>query len=207
LIQDQQLAGLLMWIPGGVVYLVAAGAVILKWLEFDDSRRPARKLRSRLRAKLAAKHLGDQPADPREANPLRRHARSNAMSGRATSLALVLCAASALLAGLSGCGSGSAASIAATIGDPHRGATLIRAAGCGACHIVPGINDANGLVGPPLSQMARRIYIAGLLRNTPANMIMWLRNPQSVVPGNAMPDMGLTEDDARDIAAYLYTLQ
>jgi cytochrome c2 len=112
-----------------------------------------------------------------------------------------------LLMGLSGCGSGDAASIASSVGDPRHGAILIRAAGCGSCHIVPGINDANGLVGPPLTQMGQRVYIAGMLRNTPANMIQWLRSPQSVVPGNAMPDMGLTEDDARDIAAYLYTLQ
>jgi len=55
--------------------------------------------------------------------------------------------------------------------------------------------------------MARRIYIAGLLRNTPDNMIEWLRSPQSVLPGNAMPDMGLSTAQARDITAYLYTLR
>ena len=55
--------------------------------------------------------------------------------------------------------------------------------------------------------MARRIFIAGLLRNTPDNMMTWLRNPQAVSPGNAMPDMALDEDQARDITAYLYTLR
>ena len=54
--------------------------------------------------------------------------------------------------------------------------------------------------------MGQRIFIAGLLRNTPANMVTWLRYPQQVVPGNAMPDMGLSEGRARDITAYLYTL-
>jgi cytochrome c1 len=84
---------------------------------------------------------------------------------------------------------------------------LIRTYGCGGCHRVPGIADANGLVGPPLAAMGRRIYIAGLLRNTPDNMIMWLRDPQRIVPGNAMPDMGLSDRDAHDVTAYLYTLQ
>ena len=55
--------------------------------------------------------------------------------------------------------------------------------------------------------MANRLYLAGLLRNTPANMIHWLREPQAVAPGSVMPDMGLTEQQARDITAYLYTLE
>jgi cytochrome c1 len=54
--------------------------------------------------------------------------------------------------------------------------------------------------------MGRRVTIAGVLRNTPDNMIEWLRNPQAVVPHNAMPDMDLDERQARDITAYLYTL-
>jgi cytochrome c1 len=68
---------------------------------------------------------------------------------------------------------------------------------------VPGIE---GVVGPPLNQMGVRVTIAGVLRNTPENMIEWLRNPQGVVPNNAMPDMDLDERQARDITAYLYTL-
>jgi cytochrome c1 len=56
-------------------------------------------------------------------------------------------------------------------------------------------------------QIGRRIYIAGTLRNTSGNLVRWLRNPQQVLPGNAMPDMGLSEADARDVAAYLYTLR
>lgn len=94
-----------------------------------------------------------------------------------------------------------------SVGDPHRGSALILRVGCGSCHIIPGISGAKGLVGPPLDHMSRRIFIAGLLRNTPDNMIHWVMHPQKVVPGNAMPEMGLTEPQARDIAAYLATLQ
>jgi cytochrome c2 len=93
------------------------------------------------------------------------------------------------------------------LGSAKQGARLIRHYGCGACHMIPGIAQAEGVVGPPLTNIGRRIYIAGLLRNTPDNMIRWLRNPQAVVPGNAMPVMGLTRQDAKNVAAYLYTLQ
>jgi cytochrome c2 len=92
-------------------------------------------------------------------------------------------------------------------GDPKRGAAEIRSAGCGSCHRIPGIAGADGLVGPPLDVISRRIYLAGVLRNTPENMIAWLQNPQRFVPGNAMPNMNLSEAQSRDIAAYLYTLQ
>jgi cytochrome c1 len=71
---------------------------------------------------------------------------------------------------------------------------------------IPGVSGAEGLVGPPLDRMGKRVYIAGVLRDTPDNMITWLRNPQSFVPNNAMPNMGIDQQQARDIAAYLYTL-
>jgi cytochrome c2 len=102
---------------------------------------------------------------------------------------------------------GAAAQPPETGGDAARGAALIRDYGCGACHQIPGVADADGLVGPPLSNIALRVYLAGMLRNTPDNMMFWLRHPQEVVPGNVMPDMGVTASDARDIAAYLYTLR
>lgn len=108
---------------------------------------------------------------------------------------------------LSGCGDDAAATRFAQIGDPERGAAEIEQIGCGSCHRIPGIAGANGLVGPPLDLMGRRVFIAGMLRNTPANMVTWLLDPQKIVPGNAMPDMGLSEEQARDITAYLYTLQ
>jgi cytochrome c len=108
---------------------------------------------------------------------------------------------------LGGCDLAESTPKEATFGNAARGAELIKQHGCGGCHIIPGIRLADGLVGPPLNHMGKRVYIAGLLRNTPANMIRWLRDPQGVVPCNAMPDMGLSEDQARDIAAYLSTLE
>ena len=92
-------------------------------------------------------------------------------------------------------------------GNAHRGAKLISSIGCGACHTIPGIEGAEGKVGPPLTDIGERGYIAGVLANTPDNMIIWLKTPQAVVPGNAMPDLGLNDHEARDIAAYLYTLR
>jgi len=89
-------------------------------------------------------------------------------------------------------------------GDPGRGAVLVGRFSCGACHQIAGVQNANGQVGPPLSTFASRTMIAGVLPNTPENLVRWLRHPQSIVPGNAMPDVGLSDLQARDIAAYLY---
>jgi cytochrome c2 len=96
---------------------------------------------------------------------------------------------------------------AVAIGDPARGHRLIVRVGCGACHAIRGIEGAHGLVGPPLDNIASRTMLAGVLPNTPRNLVHWLQAPQSVVPGNAMPDMELNDHDARDIAAYLETLR
>jgi cytochrome c2 len=95
----------------------------------------------------------------------------------------------------------------AAIGDVAAGKAAIARVGCGACHVIPGIAGAVGMVGPPLDHIASRQYLAGMLHNTPASMVIWLRHPQRVVPGNAMPDMGLSAADARNIAAYLATLE
>ena len=91
-------------------------------------------------------------------------------------------------------------------GDPHRGAQAIRAFGCGSCHVIPGIRGADGLVGPPLTNMAQRTYIAGRLPNRPDAMVRWVLAPRSVDELTAMPNVGLNEQQARDVAAYLYTL-
>jgi len=91
--------------------------------------------------------------------------------------------------------------------DAARGAAALQQRGCPACHVVPGISGARGNVGPPLTRFGDRSYIAGMLDNTPGNLVRWLRHPQSIVPGNAMPDMDIGEAEARDIAAYLYTLR
>jgi cytochrome c len=92
-------------------------------------------------------------------------------------------------------------------GNPDRGVQALQEYGCVSCHTIPGVPRGDSLVGPPLNHWAERRYIAGRMANTPENLIMWIRVPQSVDPGNAMPDMGVTEQDARDMAAYLYTLQ
>ena len=92
-------------------------------------------------------------------------------------------------------------------GDAQLGAELIQAYGCVSCHTIPGIPEADSLVGPPLTGWAQRTYIAGALPNTPENLILWIQDPQQVEPGTAMPDLNVTEQAARDIGAYLYTLR
>jgi cytochrome c len=96
---------------------------------------------------------------------------------------------------------------AITGGDPARGREQARLHGCGSCHTIPGVPGATALVGPPLDHMASRGYVAGVLPNTADNLRTWIAHPQEVKPKNAMPDVGLTEADARDITAYLYTLE
>ena len=92
-------------------------------------------------------------------------------------------------------------------GSPERGEQLVRSFGCGSCHTIPGIRDARGLVGPPLFFFSRRTYIAGQLPNTPDNLVRWIQDPQAIEPGTAMPTLGASEQQARDMAAYLYTLR
>lgn len=110
---------------------------------------------------------------------------------------------------LGACGQGDVAKAASTMtgGDPEKGRTAIRRYGCQVCHSVPGVEGARGQVGPALDGIGGRSYLAGQLPNTPENLIRWIREPQSVAPGTAMPDMGVTEQDSKDIAAYLYTLR
>lgn len=92
-------------------------------------------------------------------------------------------------------------------GVPAVGQRVIREYGCGACHVIPGVVGAGGLVGPPLDRFARRTVLAGTMPNRPEYLIRWVRFPQELQPGSAMPNMGVTEADARHIAAYLYTLR
>jgi cytochrome c2 len=94
-----------------------------------------------------------------------------------------------------------------TGGDPSVGRGLIRRYGCGSCHTIPRVPGATGLVGPPLTGVANRVYIGGVVRNSPRNMVRWIRHPRNIDPMTAMPDVGVTEKDARDIAAFLYTLR
>ncbi|HEX3554103.1 MAG TPA: c-type cytochrome [Thermoanaerobaculia bacterium] len=113
----------------------------------------------------------------------------------------------ALLA-LCGCGGSVERQAAAmTGGEPGRGKVLVRKYGCESCHTIPGVSGADGTIGPPLDGIAKRSYLAGRLPNEPQNMIRWIRDPQAIEPGSAMPEMGITERDGRDIAAFLYTLR
>ena len=94
-----------------------------------------------------------------------------------------------------------------TGGDASRAAAAMDRLGCGSCHDIPGIPGATGRVGPPLAHMASRDYIAGIMPNTAGNLILWIRWPQGVLPNSAMPNMGASERQARDIAAYLLSLR
>ncbi len=92
-------------------------------------------------------------------------------------------------------------------GDAVRGQRALYQYACVGCHTVAGQAQASPLVGPPLDGMARRTRIAGVLDNTPDNMVRWLVQTDAVKPGTAMPAMGVAEQDARDIAAYLAGLR
>jgi cytochrome c2 len=92
-------------------------------------------------------------------------------------------------------------------GDPAAGKHLIKRYGCGSCHVVPGVTGANGMVGPPLEHFSRRAYIAGEVPNDPEFLIRWIEVPQAIEPGTVMPNLGVSEGQARSIAAYLYTLR
>ena len=93
-----------------------------------------------------------------------------------------------------------------TAGNAANGRRLLYSYGCGSCHIIPGVGEADGTIGPPLRALGSRFYIAGVLQNTPENLLRWIAQPQEVQAGNAMPDLGVTREQARDMAAYLYTL-
>jgi putative membrane protein len=176
-LEDQQLAGLIMWVPGGLVYLAAGLALFAAWLGRPEVR--------------VAPHHG---------RALGRRWRADDVGKSA-----LICGAAALLIGLAACDADwrrQAAEL--TGGDPDRGRTAIRQRGCPSCHTIPGIPGANGLVGPPLAGIASRVYIAGVLPNRPENMLRWLQNPPAVDEHTAMPNMGIGEAEARDIARPVY---
>jgi mono/diheme cytochrome c family protein len=85
----------------------------------------------------------------------------------------------------------------------ERGRRALEQYACATCHEIPGVTGATVPVGPSLRQLASRAYVAGVLPNTSANLVRWLREPQAVKPGTAMPDLGVSARDARDMAAFL----
>lgn len=93
---------------------------------------------------------------------------------------------------------------ALTNGDETRAPVALRRYGCGGCHTIPGIPGADGLVGGRLVDLRERVYIAGVVRNEPANLVQWIVDPPSLNPRTAMPVTGISAAEARDVAAYLY---
>lgn len=168
-LEDQQLAGLIMWVPGGASYVLAAVWLVTDWLRSSEVR-AARTEQARARA-------------------------------AATALLLLLL--------MSGCERPRALSAEEAVlvvgGDPERGELAFRRYGCGSCHSIGGVPGAAGLVGPPLGGIGARAYVAGVLTNTPENITRWIQSPREVDPLTAMPDLGVTAAEARDIAAWLYT--
>ena len=106
-----------------------------------------------------------------------------------------------LLLAVAGCSK----SVSKVSAPPHTAPQLIVQYGCQTCHVIPGVPGAVGKVGPSLENLNQRSYLAGTLSNTPSNLQLWIRHPQSIHPGTAMPEMGVTQSDAREIAVFLQT--
>ena len=123
----------------------------------------------------------------------------------ATRAMCLLGLAAAGLIAVGACGERSAGGARVPGGADVRAVQLIRHYGCGTCHSIPGVPSATGLVGPALGGLKQRTYIGGVLTNTPENLTRWISNPRALAPRTAMPNLGVTEADAREIAAYLYT--
>lgn len=116
--------------------------------------------------------------------------------------ALVMAFTSAMVLPLAGCTEPDER--VAARGDVKVGEKLIHDLGCGSCHHIPGISGADGEVGPPLKNIEKRAYLAGIVPNSFDNLVVWLTETQRIAPESAMPDLGLSEAEAKHIAAYLY---
>lgn len=112
-----------------------------------------------------------------------------------------------LVLGIVGCEDDPAPDAVLANGDPERGRREIVRLQCGVCHVIPGVRAARGRVGPSLEGFARRIYLAGKWPNEPHHLESWLRDPPRMAPLTAMPALVHDDQSARDIAAYLYTLE
>ena len=168
-VDDQQLGGIIMWVPGGVPYLVAALLLLARVLR--QPHLPAAKGRSSLSPSVSV----------------------------VRSLVVLLV--------MLGCGNAGDSVADLTGGYPERGRVAMRKYGCQSCHEIPGVTGAHAIVGPPLGGIAKRSFIGGVLVNSPDNMVAWLKDPPAHAPRTAMPKLGVTDKDARDMTAYLYSLQ
>lgn len=135
--------------------------------------------------------------------------RADRARGADTVIVTSVLAAVAIAAGLSWYGidqsaQNRAVARALTHGIPDHAPTLFTRYGCAGCHTIPGAPGADGQVGPDLSGLKNRVYIGGVLRNTPDDLVHWIVNPQRFSPHSAMPVTGISETEAKDVAAYLY---
>ena len=125
---------------------------------------------------------------------------------RTRSLAARLLCAGAL-AVLGGCDEDRPSQPRVEGGDVARGRLLLAQYQCGSCHQIQGVDGARSTVGPALDTFGRQSYVAGFLPNYPDALMRWIVDPPAAKPGTAMPAMGVSAEDARHMAAYLYTLK
>jgi len=116
---------------------------------------------------------------------------------------VVMVVAPLLVGGLGACDGEKRAPRVVIDGDRERGRQAVERYGCGACHQIPGVRSARGIVGPSLEGLAARPYIAGRMANDVSNLVAWIRGPRVLDPKTIMPDLAVSEPDARDIAAFL----
>jgi cytochrome c oxidase assembly factor CtaG len=160
-LEDQQLAGLIMWIPGGGVYVLAGLLLAARWMGESRWLPHARTIASLLLLVFIVACQGGLDDD-----------RTPSVLG----------------------------------GNAQRGKVAMTQYGCTSCHMIPGIAGARGTVGPSLAGIGARGFIAGVLPNSPDNMVRWIMNPRQVDSLTAMPDLGVTDSLARDMAEYLYRI-
>ena len=175
-LEDQQLGGLLMWVPSGLVYVGAGLAVLAVWLR---------------EAERAARGAAWRTTPAAGARPLPALLATVALGGA--------------LASLGGCDSARPVHEAALAvgGDPARAPAVIRRHGCASCHVIPDVAGARGRVGPSLAGVAGRRTIAGRLPNSPETLVRFIVNPRHADPNTLMPVTGITEAEARDVVAWL----
>lgn len=134
------------------------------------------------------------------------HLQKSTLRARAAGSALPLLLLSLLML-LCACHPAAPAPPANEGGNARQGKLLLAQYQCGSCHLIPDVEAARGNAGPSLERFALRSYIAGRWPNRHEVLVHWLADPQAMAPGSLMPDMGVSHDDARHMAAYLYTLE